>query len=178
MSPALAGRFSTTAPPGKPQEMFLMSVSGNPFCLNGVNSSLRKGSLPYPLNQLRSFSCYFAVFLRLNCTDFLTSFTFVHLIHSGWFFRMAFIPAVLRRWCSPVQWWADTGSELPGASLTLYFEVCLVFLWDFPSVGPASGPKSWERGGTALWVLCLPTGPKDYRQSFPPLEYTTNGACF
>lgn len=120
----------------------------------------------------------FCSLLGLNYTDFLTSFTFMHLIHSGWFFRMAFIPTVLRRWCSPVQWWAETGIELPGASLMLYFEVCIIFLWHFPSVGPASGPKSWERGGTALWVLCLPTGPKDYRRSFPPLEYTTNGACF
>lgn len=52
--------------------------------------------------------------------------------------------------------------------------VYIIFLWDFPSVSLASDPKNQDRGGTALWVFCLPTGPKmGDGQGFPPSEYIT-----
>lgn len=113
------------------------------FLFLNLNSFLKRGSLPYPPRWLSIFSCYFAVFWRLTYIHFLTLFiTLVHLIHLGWFFRMAFISTVLRRWCSLVQWWAETGSELPSAPRMLCFEVHMTFLWDFLLC--QSCQRTWE----------------------------------
>lgn len=126
----------------------------------------KRCSLPYPPNQLRSFTCSFAVSLRLNDRGFLTLWTFVYLIHLGWCLRVAFISAVLRRWGSPKQWWAGTGRELPWFLLSC----CALWFMFFPfeisplSSLPVDQTAEMEVVGIALWVFCLSSGPKDCGQ--------------
>ena len=67
VSPALAGRFSTPAPPGKPQMVILcltfwgttklVFISGEPFCI------LTRNSQGYRFLHICANTCYFSSFM-------------------------------------------------------------------------------------------------------------------
>ena len=70
MSPALAGRFSTTAPPGKPQAYSLFITSQNPHsgrCSEKINHSL------CTQHQLPFYSSYVYFVYQKNLLDLGTS---------------------------------------------------------------------------------------------------------